>query len=587
MRPFCYLLFGVALAANAPAHPPTGKRPQLAPVPKGKAPLPPDYDYDYVPPQKAPPGKAGSVGKAGPPAKSNGKAPAPAPAPKSKVTQSQMSLFKPANVTKPVGHNDYDYDYTTTASGAQIPKCVCPHEWSPVCGLVVPQSGQPPSKVSFPNRCQAECRTQNITLGVCPGDNAQFQKCYYDTCQADDVNPICLYNTDFPNPCTAKCQMGAMGLPTPSYNIMQSGPCQSDCLTNKSACPRDRICWPKPGKCFQPPCQNFGCLDPTCSNPQKCGPTRFDYVCSQGVTFTNECWANCQGYFDVKKGACPAGARDPWFPHVVPHDPVILGLPDPLAPPTPAAVPLKCVPGLYLNNSACVPCLAGYSSLPGATQCQQCSAGQYAPSKASPACVPCPNGTFSASAGSTACQSCTIPLITLAPGSSSCVMPPLNLYGGSADCNVPDACSCALLIGDCGWSSQLNQCVKDKDTDCHECPKMSVCRAGVNATDPSRAPPAVRSLAVTDIEAQVLKLQWVPPIKNFVYNVDMYQVQLKREDGPWQLIEWPSFGVFGLDPVVSVGGLSPNTQFTLSVTPVSLVGGNGPSTQITVKTLTR
>jgi len=126
--------------------------------------------------------------------------------------------------------------------------------------------------------------------------------------------------------------------------------------------------------------------------------------------------------------------------------------------------------------------------------------------------------------------------------------------------------------------------MKDKDTDCKECSRMNVCRDSVNATDANRKPPAVRELAVTESQAQMLKAQWVQPSKNFICNVDMYKVQLRREDGPWQLVEWPSFGIFGLDPVVSIGGLSPGTGYTLMVTPVSLAGGEGQSTQVPART---
>jgi hypothetical protein len=82
----------------------------------------------------------------------------------------------------------------------------------------------------------------------------------------------------------------------------------------------------------------------------------------------------------------------------------------------------------------------------------------------------------------------------------------------------------------------------------------------------------------------MIKLQWVQPVKNFICNVDMYKVQLKREEGPWQLIEWPSFGIYGVDPVVSIGGLVPNTGYTLKVTPVSLAGGEGPDAEIPTRT---
>lgn len=106
----------------------------------------------------------------------------------------------------------------------------------------------------------------------------------------------------------------------------------------------------------------------------------------------------------------------------------------------------------------------------------------------------------------------------------------------------------------------------------------------MNASDVTRAPPAVRHLSVSEAQAQMLKVQWVQPAKNFICNVDMYKVQLKREDGPWQLIEWPSFGIFGIDPVVSIGGLAPRTSYTLKVTPVSLAGGEGPDTEVSTRT---
>jgi len=128
------------------------------------------------------------------------------------------------------------------------------------------------------------------------------------------------------------------------------------------------------------------------------------------------------------------------------------------------------------------------------------------------------------------------------------------------------------------------KCMKDKDTDCHECATMNICRASVNATDLTRVPPPVRHLAVTESQAQMLVVQWVQPIKNFICNVDMYKVQLKRGDGAYQLIEWPSFGIFGLDPVISIGGLSPDTGYTVKVTPVSLAGGEGPSEEAPART---
>lgn len=115
---------------------------------------------------------------------------------------------------------------------------------------------------------------------------------------------------------------------------------------------------------------------------------------------------------------------------------------------------------------------------------------------------------------------------------------------------------------------------------------MAICRDSVNATDPSRAPPAVRYLAVSQTEPQQLTAQWVQPLSNFVCNVDMYKVQLKQGDGPWQPIEWPSFGIFGLDPVVSIGGLAPDTGYTIKVSPVSIQGGEGPATEIPTRTAT-
>jgi len=56
------------------------------------------------------------------------------------------------------------------------------------------------------------------------------------------------------------------------------------------------------------------------------------------------------------------GKRDPWFPRVIPYDPIAQGLPDPLAKPTPAVAPLQCVPGLYLNGTSCLPCPSGFTS---------------------------------------------------------------------------------------------------------------------------------------------------------------------------------------------------------------------------------
>lgn len=576
-----------------------------SPAPAGKNRPPADYDYDYaappagkagpvagkgapVAPGKAAPAAAGkaTAGKAAPVGKATGKNVIMRTPPKaqSNILPAQAAVLKPKNVTVPTGPNDYDYDYVTTDQGQKIPKCICPHEWQPVCGLVNQQGLV--SRVTFSNRCQALCRSNNISLGVCPGDSEVYEKCYFDNCRADDVNPICVNNTDFANPCTATCRFAAMGLPPPPYDAMASGPCYSECAKNKTVCPADRLCWPKPGACFKPPCLNYRCVDPTCANPDKCGPKKFNYVCANGITYTNRCWAKCEGYDKgVKKGVCPDGQRDPWFPRVIPYDPIAQGLPDPLAKPTPAVAPLQCVPGLYLNGTSCLPCPSGFTSTPAATNCTPCPAGAYAGVRASPQCTPCPNGTFTGTVGSSTCQACTPPFVTLKPGSVSCQLPPLSMYGRSTvDCNVNDPCQCAQLVGDCGWSSSYSKCMKDKDTDCKECPKMNVCRDLVNATDASRKPPAVRDLAVTESQAQLLKAQWVQPIKNFICNVDMYKVQLRKEDGPWQLIEWPSFGIYGIDPVISIGGLSPATGYTIMVTPVSLSGGEGPSSQVPART---
>jgi len=357
---FLYLLF-VALVGAGIAS--TGKAPSplsglaaaqaaalrasasKAAPPTGKSRPPADYDYDYAPPPvgkasaKAPVGAAGkamSTGKApvtagkapamaGKAPATAGKAPAtagkaPATAGKapgkavimrgpqqaqSNILPAQAAVLKPTNITTPIGPNDYDYDYVTTDQGQKIPKCICPHEWEPVCGIVN-QRGII-SRVTFSNRCQALCRSGNITLGVCPGDSDVYEKCYFDNCRADDVNPVCVHNTDFPNPCTATCRFTALGLPPPPFTIMTSGPCQSECVKNRTVCPTGRLCWPKPGKCFQPPCVDYKCLDPTCANPDKCGPKKFNYVCTNGVTYTNKCWAQCEGYTNVTNGICPDG----------------------------------------------------------------------------------------------------------------------------------------------------------------------------------------------------------------------------------------------------------------------------------------
>jgi len=55
---------------------------------------------------------------------------------------------------------------------------------------------------------------------------------------------------------------------------------------------------------------------------------------------------------------------------------------------------------------------------------------------------------------------------------------------------------------------------------------MNICRDLVNATDSSRKPPAVRELVVSDSQPQLLKAQWLQPVKNFVCNVDMYKIQV-------------------------------------------------------------
>jgi hypothetical protein len=46
----------------------------------------------------------------------------------------------------------------------------------------------------------------------------------------------------------------------------------------------------------------------------------------------------------------------------------------------------------------------------------------------------------------------------------------------AAQCQLAaDACTCANLSPDCGWSRSTESCEEGKDTDCQECADQAIC----------------------------------------------------------------------------------------------------------------
>jgi hypothetical protein len=52
----------------------------------------------------------------------------------------------------------------------------------------------------------------------------------------------------------------------------------------------------------------------------------------------------------------------------------------------------------------------------------------------------------------------------------------LGVATAAIQCSLAtDACTCATLSPDCGWSRNTETCEAGKDTDCQECPGQDIC----------------------------------------------------------------------------------------------------------------
>lgn len=196
------------------------------------------------------------------------------------------------------------------------PACDCPFEWDPVCGIV----GRPGQEqmYPFPNKCEAKCkRIDTLTAGLCEGTRRSFKCVYENQCSNSQGQSVCWHGHTLPNRCWGKCvieiDLGQRFDP----DELEDGKCEDPCAFDP--CESERKCVPKPGKCFEEPCQKYRCVATECNCDHTPSP-----VCHKGITFTNECQANCQGAFNPTPGKCkkldPFYFFDQAFPYAMPID---------------------------------------------------------------------------------------------------------------------------------------------------------------------------------------------------------------------------------------------------------------------------
>lgn len=204
----------------------------------------------------------------------------------------------------------------------QRPKCTCNKSWDPVCA-------QPPASVTngkpktFPNACEAACLKLDFAPGECAASPAkESEKCMYLECTPSN-KPVCVFGSQFYDRCQASCVMRDYpGLSAKPEDYIE-GQCPDVCAT--STCQAGRKCIPNPGPCMEEPCLPYKCVDESCFSPEtlQCKMPNFNFVCSKGITYTNKCFADCEGVTKFTAGPCPLDKRNPMYGgKVVPYSPV-------------------------------------------------------------------------------------------------------------------------------------------------------------------------------------------------------------------------------------------------------------------------
>lgn len=196
-------------------------------------------------------------------------------------------------------------------------RCTCEQKWEPICVQIPNQAGPsfpgmkdatPPKYTyqTFPNVCEAKCAYLGDEYAKHSDGECVFppplpeNKCIYMKCKGKS-DPVCLNGKTFPSQCVLTCLSEGSEKALP-WKIEEAtkGACKNPCASN--SCSNDRKCVPDPGPCFEGPgkCSFYKCIDPKCNcNSQSPSP-----VCAKGRTFTNQCFAACEGATDTTMGEC-------------------------------------------------------------------------------------------------------------------------------------------------------------------------------------------------------------------------------------------------------------------------------------------
>jgi hypothetical protein len=167
----------------------------------------------------------------------------------------------------------------------------------------------------YPNECEAVCHGHtDWDEGLCKDSTPTFQCIYENDCphmdQPGGYEPVCWFGITLPNACYAECAVKDEYKVNFKEADLVPGECTDPCKRNP--CKDGRRCLPKVGPCFEPPCFNHKCVDPKCD----CKSFEWEPVCAQGITYTNQCYADCEGSQKTTPGACKE--LDPQFPNPIP-----------------------------------------------------------------------------------------------------------------------------------------------------------------------------------------------------------------------------------------------------------------------------